>query len=418
LTASSVFAGEWRQFRGSDNTSVSQETGLPTSFDAAGGRNVAWKAPLLGRGPSSPIVVAGRVLVTCSSGPRQDRLHVLCFDAASGKPRWHRQLWATGSTAHNTFGAIASPTPASDGQRIFALYSSNDLACFDLEGKLQWFRGLSYESPSTRNDVGMSSSPLVVGRNVIVQLQNQGESFAAALDATTGETRWKIARERDAVWSSPTLLRGRTPGQDLVLLQDRKRLSAHEPETGKGVWQQEGWIETIASVTTCGSDIFLPAVGIRAFRAEPDGRQAKLLWYEQRLRVDNPSPVAHDGRVYCIKPPGILVCASAADGKILWQLRLKGPVWATPLLADGHLHVVNYDGLVQVVRPGREGELAGTGQLDSGILASPAAADGAIYFRSDANLWKISASYKAATAGRAEASSGRGFMTPGKEQQP
>ena len=74
---------------------------------------------------------------------------------------------------------------------------------------------------------------------------------------------------------------------------------------------------------------------------------------------------------------------------MLWQVRLKGPIWATPVAADGHLYVVNHDGLIQVVRLGEQGELVGTSQIDRGILASPAVADAALYFRSDAHLWKI-----------------------------
>ena len=126
-----------------------------------------------------------------------------------------------------------------------------------------------------------------------------------------------------------------------------------------------------------------------ALQCDPQRHGATLLWYENRLRTDNASPLVHDGRLYVIKPPGILVCGDAADGSTLWQLRLKGPFWATPVLADGRLYCVNHEGLVQVVGLGEEGKLVGTGQIDEGILASPAVADGAIYFRSDQHLWKI-----------------------------
>jgi hypothetical protein len=54
------------------------------------------------------------------------------------------------------------------------------------------------------------------------------------------------------------------------------------------------------------------------------------------------------------------------------------------------LYVVNHEGLVQIVRIGAQATLAGTGQIDKGILASPAVADGAVYFRSNQHLWKIS----------------------------
>jgi len=387
LVLAACSGSDWLQFRGTDNRSVSDEKHLATTF--ADDENVAWKAPLPGRGPSSPIVVDGRVVVTCSSGPRQDRLRVLSFDAATGERQWERQLWATGSTICNPYGAVANNTPASDGSSIFAFYSSNDLVCFDLEGNLKWLRGLTYEHPTTRNEAGMGSSPLVVGGVVIVQLENQGESFVAGIDAADGTTRWRLERQPDAVWCSPTVLRGNTPDDDLVLLQTRGRFTGHDPRTGEELWVYEADCHTIASSTTSGDCIYLPANGLHALRYDPAARRVEPLWYEQRLRGGNSSPVVHDGRVYRIKSPAILVCADAADGGVLWQVRLKGPIWATPVVADGHLYAVNHDGLVHVVRLGEQGALVGTSQIDAGILASPAVAHHAIFFRSDAHLWKV-----------------------------
>ena len=378
---------DWTQFRGNDNTSVSHETNLPTAFD--GTKNLAWKTPLPGRGPSSPIVVGGRVIITCSSGANHDRLHVLCFDAAEGKLLWHQRLWATGHTIRHPFGDVAAPTPASDGKLIFAFFSSNDLACFDLEGNMKWFRGLAYDYPTARNDVGMSSSPLVVGDTVVVQVENQGESFAAGIDVETGKTRWRNKRERDAMWSSPVLLRGNTPKEDLVLMQSRSKLTANDPKTGRRIWQFEAPCHTIASATTDDGYVYLPAGGLHKLQPDAKTGRVKLLWKESRLRSGDSSPIVHDGRAYVIKPPGILVCGDAADGTVLWQLRLQGPFWATPVLADGKLYCVSHRGLVQVVKPGSKSTLLKTGKLEEGILASPAVADGAIYFRSDRYLWKF-----------------------------
>ena len=118
----------------------------------------------------------------------------------------------------------------------------------------------------------------------------------------------------------------------------------------------------------------------------------KQLWYRRdRLLSDNSSPVVYDGRTYTIQAPAILCCADAATGDRLWQLRLKGPLWASAVVAGGHLYCVNHGGLVQVVQLGDKGKLVGTSRLDSTTVATPAIADGAIYFRSDEHLWKIEA---------------------------
>ncbi|MDZ7617917.1 MAG: PQQ-binding-like beta-propeller repeat protein, partial [Patescibacteria group bacterium] len=291
----------WRQFRGSDTRSVSNETGLPERFNAETGENVAWRVPLPGRGASGPIVVGDRVIVTASSGPRQDRLHVLCFDAATGDCQWHRQLWATGSTVVNAFGAVAAPTPASDGELIFAFFSSNDLACFDLAGNLKWFRGLTFESPTTRNDVGMASSPLVVGGVVVVQMENQGASYAVGIDRETGQTAWSIDRVPGAMWTSPTLLPGDTPDQSLVLLQGRDTVSAHDPRSGAVVWSYEIACHSTSSATADGANVFLQAGGLNSLQSNQSTGDAKLLWSELKLSSGAPSPVVHEGRVYVLR---------------------------------------------------------------------------------------------------------------------
>lgn len=387
LTTCSAAGGDWPQFGGPKGRSISDEKSLPVDFEDE--TRLAWKVPLPGGGPSGPIVVGDRVLVTGSDGARQQRLHVACYDAETGQHQWHREMWATGHTVCHPFGGVAAPTPASDGQRVFAFFSSNDLVCFDLDGNLLWLRGLAFERPMIRNDVGMASSPLVVGGVVIAQMQSQSASWVMGIDAATGETRWELQRELGAMWTSPTLMPGESADQNVVLLQSRSHFSGHDPQTGKELWRQEvDDPHSMATVTTSGDRVFLPANGMAAFQLDRQAGGVKFLWHEQRIRCGSPSPVVYDGRIYTISG-AVLVCGDADSGEVLERVRLEGPIWATPVIADGHLYAVSNKGVVQVVRLGENPEVVGKGQLDQGILASPAVAHCAIYFRSDEHLWKF-----------------------------
>ena len=349
-----------------------------------------------GQRPSSPIVVAGRVFVTAASG-QQQRLHLLAFDADSGKLLWQRQLWATGATVCNPFGGVAGPTPVSDGRCVVAFFSSNDLACFDLDGNLLWLRGLGHEKPLTRNDVGMASSPVIVGETVIVQMEAQAASWATGIDLASGQSRWTIERPHEATWTTPSVLHlvhdGRSSGDksrgDVVILQSKSQLSAHDPRSGREIFSRAGKCSTISSNVVLGELVYLPCEGLTALRFNPARGTLESLWQERRLMSENASPVVCDGRVYVLKSGGVLVCVDAATGKTVWQLRLRGSFWATPAVAGGRLYAVNHNGLIQVVRLGATGTLEATRQIDAGILASPAVADGAIYFRSNENLWKF-----------------------------
>ncbi len=386
---SSLTAADWRQFRGSDSNSVANDTEVPIRLDDD--ENIAWKNELPGRGPSCPIVVDGRVIVTCSSGVRQDRLHVVCFNAESGKQLWHRQFWATGRTFTHPFSAIAAPTPASDGERVFAFYGSNDLICLDLDGNLQWLRGLAHDYPKAGNDVGMSSSPVVAGETVVVQIECQGDSFAAGIDTSTGETRWRLTRARQANYASPIFVPGNDKRSDAVLLQSPGGLTAHDPMSGDELWRFDESFGSVPSAVASGNHLYLPCNGTTVLKLSDQSDSPEIVWQSNRIRPGSASCVVHDGSIYALNG-GVLKCGDADSGELLWQLRVTGNHWATPVIAGEHMYCVNQDGQAQVIKLSREaGEIVATMEFNETVAATPAIADGALYVRGDKHLWKIAA---------------------------
>lgn len=380
---------DWLQFRGGDAGGTAANARLPTTWNAESGEHIAWKAPLTGKGVSGPIIVSGRVYLTASSGFKQDRLHVFCFDAATGGEIWQRQFWATGRTLCHPTSAVAAPTPASDGQRIFAFYSSNDLACLDLEGNLLWYRGLSFDYPHAGNDVGMASSPVVVDDTVVVQIENQDDSFAAGLDVTTGETRWRHERQAGANWSSPVAVRSADGKNNLVLISSSGKTTAHEPRSGKEVWTHDAGAG-IPSVSARGDVVYLPGSTLKALRFTRGSFAVEDLWENNKLAPGNASPLVYKDHVYVLNKAGVLTCGSDKDGEIAWQVRLKGPFWSSPVIAGDHLYAFNQDGISQVVRLGEKGEIVAENTLGENILGTPAIGDNALYVRTEKHLWRIS----------------------------
>jgi outer membrane protein assembly factor BamB len=386
LAAASLGAADWPQFRGPLGNGVVNDPALPAKLEA---KNIRWAAALPGRGLSSPIVIGDRVFVTCASGPRQDRLHVICFNAADGSKRWERQFWATGRTMCHEKTAVAAPTPASDGERVFAFFSSNDLVCLDLDGNLIWLRGLTRDYPNASNSLGMASSLTVADGVVVAMVENDSESFTAGIEVTTGVNRWKLARPKLANWTSPVLLSA--PGQPtVVVLQSSKGVTAVEPKTGRTVWEYTEGASTIPSATPSDGVLFVPSKGITALVPTPAGQSPRQLWRSGQLRPATASPVVLDHRVFTLNDAGVLTAGDAADGKRLWQLRLKGPFGATPVATGSQLYCVNEKGLLQVVDTSPpEGAVVSELALGKTILSTPAIARGALYVRSDGTLWKL-----------------------------
>ena len=383
-----LMAADWLGFRGTQS-SGSASTRLPETWGDSGDEteNIAWRQELPGRGISGPIVVEDRVLVTACSGYRQDRLHVLCFSDTSGAKLWERQLWATGRTMTHPKTCTAAPTPVSDGQRVYAYYSTNDVACFDLDGNLQWVRGLSLQYPNASNSLGLASSPVVVDGVLVIKIETDSQSLAVGLDAQTGQTKWEIDRPKRASWASPLVLR-RPEGGSLVTLQSGEHLTAYDPQTGEPVWQLQEGCDSKASSITNGETVYVPTSGLLALRPRTDG-EPEVLWENFQLRSSTSTPLIHNGRVITFDGK-VLGCGDAQTGDVLWKTRVSGRFSSSPVAADGHVVIFNEDGKGYVVRIGeKEGEIVGGGDLNEEIIASPAVANGAIYIRSDQHLWKI-----------------------------
>lgn len=381
----------WWHFRGTDSTCSTPDENIP---DELGEKNIQWKTLMPGRSSSGPVVMGDLVITLGMSGTRCDQLLITAVNAQTGKISWNRTIWATGRAVFNPFATLANCTPAADAQHLVAFFSSNDVVCLDRAGNILWMRGLGNENPLMGNDNGMASSPLIVDNVVILQMQNPGTSLLMGLDIHTGKTLWAQPREQAAFWASPVKMR-LTDGRNLCVCTDRKTMQGLDVKTGKVIFTYDAPCHSVASCVVSGECLFLPAEGMLSLRPviqTKNGNSSvslQKIWYERKLWCDNPSAAVADGKIYVMKGGGIFICADARTGKILWQKRQTGPFWATPLLTRTHAYLINYSGLLQVVDLRKKGTLCSKLQLDTGVLGTPAAWNGAIYIRSDKYLYKI-----------------------------
>lgn len=385
-----VSAADWLQFRGPNGSGVATETNLSPRLEAT---SIQWKIALPGRGLSSPIIVGDRVFITAATGLDQERLHVFCFRAKDGAKVWERQFWATGRTMTQAKTCVAAGTPCSNGQRLFVIFSSNDLFCLDLDGNLLWLRGLTRDYPNASNSLGLASSPAFADDTLVVQVENDSESFALGIDAITGVNRWKRDRPKVPCWASPIIVADAKSTRHVAVLQSSPGISAVDVRTGEEAWYYSETAATIPSSTLVNGVLFVPAKGLTALKPGAAGERPEVLWQNNQLRPATSSPVVAGAHVLAVNGAGILTCGSVQDGKRLWQLRLTGPFSATPIACGAHLFLVNEKGLLQVVdfrKP--EGALISKLELGETILSTPAVANGALFVRSDKTLWKLGGS--------------------------
>jgi len=262
--AHSTFAQtNWPQWRGTDASGISSETGLPTEWSET--KNVRWKAPIPGRGHSSPIVWGKRVFLTTSiEGPvvpgaeavRHYRkgeeykhpdsvgadhsytLKLLCLDLDSGKLLWEKTVYE-GTVYDNRHrkNTYASTTPVTDGKYVYISFEAEGLYCYDFTGKRIWKSSLGRIA---KGGMGHGTSPVLFDNLIILQCdQEYGEgSFIAAVDKKTGKEVWRAARDQRRSWATPLLIRF---GQRVELVTSGpNKIIAYDPGTGKELWRAPG----------------------------------------------------------------------------------------------------------------------------------------------------------------------------------
>lgn len=384
---------DWPGFLGPAGNGVLIEASAPLDFapskEGSPAKNIAWRTSLPGRSVSGPIIVGGKVITTSSSGMEGRWLHVSAVDAESGKVQWTRASKATGRPYCHPTSANAAPTPCTDGQRVFAFFSSNDLVCYDLDGQLQWYRGLSYDHPQAGNDVGMSSSPLVVDGTVIVMIDCQADSFATGIDTVTGVTKWEIARPHKANWSSPRLATA-ADGSQVVVLQGADELIGIDAATGKQLWLLDAKCSTVASAVFSKGKLHVPASGTKTYELKTASETPQLLWESSRINPNSSSPLVTDIGVLGLNRT-VLVCCDE-KGELKWQSRLgdAGQFWATPVVAGQHMYAFAMNGKCFTIQlSDTSGEVVATSELGEDVLGSPAIHGNAIFVRSVGSLWKL-----------------------------
>lgn len=386
----STLGGDWPQFRGPESTGVAADAKIPAK------PKIDWSAPLPGRGLASPIVVGGKVFIAASSGPKQDRLHLICFAASDGAKVWERQLRATGRTMSHPKTSVAACTPCSDGAHVFALWSSNDLAAFDLDGNLVWVRGLTADYPNASNSLGMASSPIVIGETVVTMIENDSESYTLGIDAKTGRNLWKLERPKSANWTSPVSWRADAKATPVALLQSSKGLLAVDPGSGSQLWEYAEGASTMSSSVVAHGVIYAPSNGITALTPKPGSEPPAQLWRAKAINPSTISPLVLGGLVISINGAGVITTADAKTGSAGWKLRLTGPFSSSPVGTGDRLLAVNEKGLVQIVDVSApEGAAIGQLQLplkkdpDELILCTPALSGPHIFLRTDSTLWRL-----------------------------
>jgi hypothetical protein len=403
-----AYCRNWPRFRGPEGSGISRTGPVPISWDVPAGKGVLWKTEVPLPGNSSPVVWEERIFLT---GASPDRLCAYCYDAQTGQLLWEREIPSGASppldpkkVAKET--GFASPTPATDGKRVYVMFAPGDVASLDFSGNLLWNRNLGVPD----NVYGHAASLECFADRVLIQFDQgsraqEGKSRLIALDAETGETLFEVPRPVPNSWASPALVR--SPNGFLLVTAAAPWIIAYDPESGSEIWRFAGLEGDVGPSPVCVDSIVYAGNEYSfwfAVRADGQGdvTQTHLLWKAEENLPDLCSPLATAEYVFLLASWGMLTCYDAKNGEKLWELELEASFISSPGMAGECLYVIGEKqqdtadgertetGICWVIRPGREGgEIVSENPLGEGCTASPAFKDGKLYLRGRKHLMCI-----------------------------
>ena len=424
-----VLAENWPHWRGPDATGVSSETGLPLTWSDT--ENIAWKAAFRGLGISSPIVSGNRVFVTsqtgsgavnrgprlvqsgdaadageralggaasgASSGTGMVSFLVTTFDRASGRKLWEYEFPAEGElmTVHDKHN-LASSSPVTDGERIYAWFGTGQLVALDMSGKLVWKLHLGQEYGNFNINHGHGSSPVVYKDMLILLRYQPSGAHLLALDSRTGNVRWKHDRgEGFESYSTPFVIET-SGGSAEIIVNSTAGLSGHSVSNGELLWHFPEPNRFPIPMPLQVDGVIYASRGYRSgpyMALRPGGKgnitDSHVIW-----RVATGSPYVsslgyYDGLIYVMGDVGVVTVVDAKTGERVWQQRLGGIYTASPVTGDGKIYFLSEDGETIVLSAGRTPRVLARNKLNARQLASPAISGGRLFIRSDNALFAV-----------------------------
>jgi outer membrane protein assembly factor BamB len=417
----------WPSYRGANARGVADGFPTPTEWDAEAGKNVRWKTAIPGLGHSSPIIWGNRLFVTTAvsaKGKADLRVglygdiaaaddndvqewKIYCLDKASGKVLWERTAHkGVPKVKRHTKATHANSTMATDGKRVVAFFGSEGLHCYDMAGKPLWKKDFGvldsgfFMVPTAQ--WGFASSPILHSGMVIVQVDVQKDSFVAALDAATGEVKWKTPRADVPTWSTPTVVN--SPSGPQVVVNGWKHTGGYDLKTGKEVWKLVGGgdipvptpIEAHGLVyITNAHGMMAPIYAIKTsatgdITPKPEETSTpNLPWLARREGAYMQTPIVYGDYLYVCRDHGVLSCYDAKTGKRLYNERLgtgRTGFTSSGVAASGKLYYTSEMGEVFVVQAGPEFKLLATNPLGEVCMSTPAISEGNLYFRTQGHV--------------------------------
>lgn len=397
----------WAQFRGPNASGVALRAKPPIKFGPT--NNVRWCIDVPWS-PSSACVWGDRIFLTTFV---DGELQTHCYSTQTGDLYWSRGIRPGKlETFHSTEGSPAASTPVTDGRHVVSYFGSIGLVCYDFKGKELWRCPLPVAVSG--GSYGSGTSPIIVGKRVILNRDQDANSSLMAIDLTKGKVLWEAPRP-DAVGSFGTPILWRNNGVEEVVVPGSSRLKGYDLKTGQERWLVGGLVSFDCTTPVEGNGLlyfagWTPGKGdaswgtwdsflgqydknhdgeialeefpapmrefIRGLDTDHDGKITKSDWDKMQARL-----AKSENLLVAVRPGGR---GDITQTHVAWKATRGLPYVASPLLYDGRVYLIRDGGMMSSfdAKTGAPFYLQERLEAAESYYASPVAANGRIYVAS------------------------------------
>jgi outer membrane protein assembly factor BamB len=368
LAAATPADSDWPQFRGPGGLGLGSGQ-PPVEFGPE--KNVLWKIDVP-RGHSSPCILGNRIFLT---GLDDGKLVTFCIDRADGHELWRATAPVDKIEPMHRIASAASPTPCTDGKRVYVYFGSFGLLAYDLEGKELWRKPL----PVPVVEFGTGTSPLLVDGKLILVCDQDVDSYLLAVDAATGQPAWRVERPGFLrSFSSPFLWKH--DGTEEIVVAGSLQVKSYAVKDGQELWSCKGLARVSNATPVAGEGMLL----VSSWNVGGDaGERVTMAPFDEFLAANDrnhdgvltldefpPGPIKDrfsqidvnkDGHVtreeydhmrdmfsqavnqlFAIRPGGH---GDITDTHVLWQVSRHLPYVSSPLCYHGRVYAIKNGGM-------------------------------------------------------------------------
>ena len=403
----------WPNWRGPNANGLVDSGNPPVKWDES--TNIRWKVKIPGMGHATPVAWGDRIFVQTAvqtdktvevtqKGKKTPpanvyQFKVMALERKTGKVVWEKTVREVNphEGMHQT-ASFASSSGVTDGEHLYAFFGSRGLYCFDLDGTLKWDKDFGKQAMA--GTFGEGASPTIHGNTLIINLDQQGDSFLITMDKKTGKEIWRKARSERTTWVTPFIIEHK--GKTQVIISASKKTRSYDLKTGDVIWECAGlgsnviptpvYADGVVYVTSGHRQPAMQAISLDKAQGDITGTDA-VLWSIADNTPYVSSPLLYGDNIFVLKNRNaILSCYNAKTGEAFYgPQRLEGMrrAYASLVGVNDRVYISGLGGTTLVIKNSSTYEVLATNSLDEGIAASPVIVDNELYLRGDEHLYCI-----------------------------